>query len=216
MSPTRTAIKALLELETQSDTILSDPNLSQLSKHLSYLKTLVETLQKTRGHSLRSFPTRRSRLIKSPGSPRSIESENPGLDRPRESNRDSCEGASIIMDRLDSESEAELIHLLTSVSGPSLARVQPRGFSELEAILCNPDHSKKLREEVAFTIEALLRFTRMCRGSSSNGSNNQGSVFNGFHSSLKVLCFFKSSQSRAPLVDEIESNNEIPNIIKAS
>ncbi|KAF2310583.1 hypothetical protein GH714_014922 [Hevea brasiliensis] len=54
------AIKALLELETESDTILcKDPHLSTLSHHLTYLRTLVETLKKSSGHSLRNFLTRR-------------------------------------------------------------------------------------------------------------------------------------------------------------
>ncbi|RVW43784.1 hypothetical protein CK203_074036 [Vitis vinifera] len=43
------AIKALLELETESNSLLSsDPHLSALSRHLSSLKDLVHTLQKSR------------------------------------------------------------------------------------------------------------------------------------------------------------------------
>lgn len=49
-------IKALLELETESDSIISkDPHLSTLSRHLAELKILVETLERNRGYGLRSF-----------------------------------------------------------------------------------------------------------------------------------------------------------------
>lgn len=54
------AVKALLELETESDSLLSrDPHLSALSRHLSTLKSLVSTLQKSHGYGLTSFLTRR-------------------------------------------------------------------------------------------------------------------------------------------------------------
>ncbi|KAJ6372668.1 hypothetical protein OIU76_027062 [Salix suchowensis] len=54
------SIKALLELETESDTFLSkDPRLSTLSQQLTELKSLVDTLQKSCGHGLGSFLTRR-------------------------------------------------------------------------------------------------------------------------------------------------------------
>lgn len=61
-SSTDSAIKALLELETESDTILStDPHLSTLSQHLTYLKTLIDSIEKSAGrrHGLRSFLSRR-------------------------------------------------------------------------------------------------------------------------------------------------------------
>ena len=53
------AINALLELETESDTLLSNvPNLSTLSQHISNLKALVETLKNShRHHSIQSFLT---------------------------------------------------------------------------------------------------------------------------------------------------------------
>ena len=52
-------INALLELETEFDTLLSkDPNLSTLSQHLSNLKALIETLKNScRHHSIQSFLT---------------------------------------------------------------------------------------------------------------------------------------------------------------
>ncbi|KAK8598010.1 hypothetical protein V6N13_095402 [Hibiscus sabdariffa] len=50
------AIKALLKLEIESDFVLSkDPHLSTLSRYVVDLKPLIETLEKTHGHGLRSF-----------------------------------------------------------------------------------------------------------------------------------------------------------------
>lgn len=58
--PCSDSIKALLELQTESGTILSkDPNLSVLSHHLSDLKTQAQTLHNSRGHSLTGFLSRR-------------------------------------------------------------------------------------------------------------------------------------------------------------
>jgi len=91
--------------------------------------------------------------------------------------------------------------------------LKARVFSELEAILCNPDHSKKLREEVAFTIEALIRFNKnVFVGQVLMGPTIQALVSMASTSSLKVLCSLIRS-IKSPLVDEIESNHEIPNII---
>ena len=55
------AINALLELETESNTLLSkDPNLSTLSQRLSNFKALIETLKNShRHHSIQSFLTLR-------------------------------------------------------------------------------------------------------------------------------------------------------------
>lgn len=219
-----TAIKALLELETQSDTILSDPNLSQLSKHLSYLKTLVETLQKTRGHSLRSFLRRRVSTHQIARVAGSIESEiQAWIDRESiETLVKALHNHGLDSESPDSESEVQLIHLLSQfqdrVSQGFNRELQDlvlksRVFSELEAILRNPDHSKKLREEVAFTIEALIRFNKnVFVGQVLMGPTIKALVSMASTSSLKVLCSLIKS-IKSPLVDEIESNNEIPNII---
>ncbi|KAL5697872.1 hypothetical protein ACHQM5_028977 [Ranunculus cassubicifolius] len=57
------AIKALLELQTEADNILSnDPNLLNLSSHITNLKTLIHKLNHHKNHhSLRSFL--RSKII---------------------------------------------------------------------------------------------------------------------------------------------------------
>lgn len=216
------SIKALLELETESDTILSDPSLSQLSHHLSYLKTLVETLQKTRGHSLRSFLRRRVSTHQIARVAESIECElQAWIDR------ESIESLVKALHGLPSESpdsneEGELTHLLTQF----IDRVKQgfnrelqdlvlksRIFSELERILCNPTHSIKLREQSAFAIEALIRFNKnVFVGQVLMGPTTKALISMASASSLRVLCSMIKS-IKSPLVDEIESNNEIPNII---
>ena len=217
------AIKALLELENESDTILCHPNLTQLSQHLSYLKTLVATPHKTRDHSLRSFLSRRVSTHRIARVAESIESElQAWIDR------ESIESLVIRLQLLPSESpdsdeEAELTHLLTQFRG-RLSQgfnrelqdlVLKAGiFSELETILCNPDHSKKLREESAFTIEALIRFNKnVFVGQVLMGPTIKSLISMASISSLEVLCSLIKS-IKSPLVDEIESNDEILSIIK--
>ncbi|KAJ8449885.1 hypothetical protein Cgig2_029247 [Carnegiea gigantea] len=217
------AIKALLELETESGTILSDQNLNQLSQHLSHLKTLVETLHKTRGHSLRSFLRRRVSTHQITRVAESIESElQAWIDR---------ESIESLVKRLhglpsespDSDEESELIHLLTQfrdrVSQGFNRELQDLVlksgiFSELETFLCNPDHSKKLREESAFTIEALIRFNKnVFVGQVWMGPTIKALVSMASGSSLEVLCSLIKS-IKSPLVDEIEANDAIPSIIR--
>ncbi|GAB4832788.1 hypothetical protein Ancab_006804 [Ancistrocladus abbreviatus] len=200
------AIKALLELETESDSILScDPNLSQLSHHLSYLKALVESLQQTRGHGLRSFLRRRASTHEIARIAGSIESEiQAWIDRESLENLvKSLHGYSSSPSNSD---VAELIQLLTQfvdrVSQGFNRELQDlvlksKVFSLLESVLCNPNSSKKLREYSAFAIEALIRFNKnVFVGQVLMGPTIQALISTGSVSSLTVLCFL-SKQSRA-------------------
>lgn len=219
-SSSSSAIKALLELETESDTILScDPNLSQLSNHLSYLKNLVETLQKTSDHfGLRSFLRRRASTHEIARVAGSIETElQAWIDREFLENLvKSLHGFN------PSESEEELIKLLTQfedrVSQGFNHELQDlvlksKVFSELEAILCNPNYSNKLREHSAFAIEALIRFNKnVFVGQVLMGPTIQALTSMSSVSSLQILCSL-IKLIKSPLVDEIESNDEIPKII---
>jgi hypothetical protein len=158
------AIKALLELETESDNILSkDPNLSTLSQHLSNLKTLVETLKNSRGHlSLKSFLTRRASTHSISRVAGSIESEiQAWIDR------ESIETLTRVLREQTkfNNNEDELTKLLTQfenrVSQGFNRELQDlvlksKLFSTLEAILCDPNRSKRIREHCAFAISALI------------------------------------------------------------
>lgn len=210
------AIKALLELETESNSLLSsDPHLSALSRHLSSLKDLVHTLQKSRGHSLTSFLTRRASTQSISRVAGSIESEiRAWIDRER------VEDLTRALRELADDDE--LVKLLTQfenrVSQGFSHELQDlilksKVFSLLESVLCNPNCSKKIREHSGFAVSALIRFNKdVFVGQVLMGRTVLALIAMGSRSSLTVLwSLIKSIKS--PLVDEIESNGEIPKII---
>lgn len=210
------AIKALLELETESNSLLSsDPHLSALSRHLSSLKDLVHTLQKSRGHSLTSFLTRRASTQSISRVAGSIESEiRAWIDRER------VEDLTRALRELADDDE--LVKLLTQfenrVSQGFSHELQDlilksKVFSLLESVLCNPNCSKKIREHSGFAVSALIRFNKdVFVGQVLMGRTVLALIAMGSCSSLTVLwSLIKSIKS--PLVDEIESNGEIPKII---
>lgn len=215
-SSNSSAIKALLELETESSSLLSsDPHLSALSRHLASLKDLVQTLQESRGHSLTSFLTRRVSTHSISRVAGSIGSEiQAWIDRENVENLTRA-----LRDLADDD---ELVKLLTQF-GNRVSQgfnhelqdlvLKSRVFSLLESVLCNPTCSKKIREHSGFAVSALIRFNKdvfvgevlMCR-------TVPALIDMGSRSSLTVLwSLIKSIKS--PLVDEIESNGEIPKII---
>lgn len=216
--PNSSAIKALLELETESDTILSkDPNLSILSKHLSSLKTLVETLQKSRGHlSIRSFLTRRVSTHSISRVAGSIENEiQAWIDR------ESVENLTRAL-REPGNDEEETVRLLTQFED-RLAEgfnrelqdlvLKSKVFSLLESILCDSGSSKRVREHSAFAIGALIRFNKdVFVGQVLMGPTTRALITMASPHSIKVLCSLIMS-IKSPLVDVIESDGEIPRII---
>ncbi|OMO73193.1 Armadillo-like helical [Corchorus capsularis] len=158
------AIKALLELETESDSILSkDPHLSTLSQDLADLKTLVETLEHTRGHGLRSFLTRRvsthsiSRVAGSIESEiqawidrESIESLIKGLKEPWKNEDELVRLLTQFEDRVSQGFDRELQNLV----------LKSKAFPVLQSVLCEPSCSKWIRENAAFCVAALIRFNK--------------------------------------------------------
>ncbi|KAJ7957685.1 Armadillo-like helical [Quillaja saponaria] len=212
-----TAIKALLELENESDTILSkDPNLSALSQHLTDLKTLVESLQKSRGHSLRSFLSRRVSTHSISRIAGSIESEiQAWIDR------ESVEKLTqTLEDPLRDEGKlvAMLIQFEDRVSQGFNRELQDlvlksKLFSLLESVLSNPNCSKRIREHSAFGIAALIQFNKdVFVGQVLMGPTVRVLIAMASTQSIEVLCSLIRS-IKSPLVDEIESNGEIPKII---
>ncbi|KAI4344199.1 hypothetical protein L6164_011450 [Bauhinia variegata] len=82
-------------------------------------------------------------------------------------------------------------------------------FSLLESIRCDPKCSKRVREHSAFAIAALIRFNKYVFASQVlTGPTIRALIAMAFAHSIQVLC----SLIRSPLVDEIESNGEIPKI----
>ncbi|XVE98412.1 hypothetical protein REPUB_Repub03eG0104400 [Reevesia pubescens] len=211
------AIKALLELETESDSILSnDPHLSSLSQYLADLKTLVETLERTRGYGLRSFLTRRvsthsiSRVAGSIESEiqawidrESIESLIKGLKEPWKNEDELVRLLAQFEDRVSQGFNRELQNLV----------LKSKAFSVLQSVLCDPNCSKRIRENAAFCIAALIRFNKdVFVGQVNMGDTIHALLDMRSTHCLNVLCeLIKFTKS--PFVDEIEYNGEIPKIL---
>ncbi|OMO95999.1 Armadillo-like helical [Corchorus olitorius] len=211
------AIKALLELETESDSILSkDPHLSTLSQHLADLKILVETLEHTRGHGLRSFLSRRvsthsiSRVAGSIESEiqawidrESIESLIKGLKEPWKNEDELVRLLTQFEDRVSQGFDRELQNLV----------LKSKAFPVLQSVLCDPSCSKWIRENAAFCVAALIRFNKdVFVGQVNMEGTIQALLDMRSTHCLKVLCeLIKFTKS--PFVDEIESNGQIPKIL---
>ncbi|KAJ6331909.1 hypothetical protein OIU76_010312 [Salix suchowensis] len=212
------SIKALLELETESDTILSnDPLLSTLSEHLASLKSLFDTLQKSCGHGLGSFLARRVSTQSISRVAGSIELEiQAWIDR-------ECIDSLMkgLKEPLQIE-EDELLSLLSQFEDRVLQGfnrelqdlvLKSKIFRLLERISCDPSCSRKVREQCAFVVSALMRFNKdVFVGQVLMGRMIHGVVSMVSWKSMKVLCSLIKS-IKSPLVDEIESNGEIPKII---
>ncbi|XWS17092.1 hypothetical protein CRYUN_Cryun33cG0038200 [Craigia yunnanensis] len=211
------AIKALLELETESDSILSkDPHLSTLSQYLADLKTIVETLERTRGYGLRSFLTRRASthsISRVAGSIESeiqawidreiIESLIKGLKEPWKNEDELVRFLTQFEDRVSQGFNSELQNLV----------LKSKAFSVLQSVLCDPNCTKRIRENAAFCVAALIRFNKDVFVGQVNMEGTIHALLDmrSTHC-LKVLCeLIKFTKS--PFVDEIVNNGEIPKIL---
>ncbi|XWS72991.1 hypothetical protein CRYUN_Cryun02cG0087300 [Craigia yunnanensis] len=211
------AVKALLELETESDSILSkDPHLSTLSQYLADLKTLVQTLEQTRGYGLRSFLTRRvsthsiSRVAGSIESEiqawidrESIESLIKGLKEPWKNEDELVWLLTQFEDRVSQGFNRELQNLV----------LKSKAFLVLQSVLCDPNYSKRIRENTAFCVASLIRFNKDV----FVGQVNMGDAIHALLDirsihCLKVLCELIRF-TKSPFVDEIVGNGEIPKIL---
>ncbi|KAJ0701680.1 putative armadillo-like helical protein [Helianthus annuus] len=223
------AIKALLELEHESDSILSnDPHLTPLSTHLTALKTLINSPVQ-RHNGLKSFIIRRVNSHEISKLAGSIESE---IDR--WIGRELVETLTQTLRRANELKEEVLIDLIEQFE-ERIARgfdrdlqdsiLRSKVFNELESILCDStsnskysnhsNHSKNVREAAAFAITELIRF---------NKDVFVGQVLIGETEIIHALIELSSVRSlqalgmlirliKSPIVDEIESNGEIVNII---
>ncbi|KAL8094664.1 hypothetical protein AgCh_036263 [Apium graveolens] len=211
------AIKALLELQTETDSILSsDPLLSKLSHHLSDLKSLIQTRDNSYGQvSLKSFLTRRASSHEISKVACLIETEiQSWIDR------EIIENLTISLRKLDTDEVlVERIEQFSRRISEGFSRelqdliLKSRVFEALELILFNSSVSKKVRESAGFGIAGLIRFNKdVFVGKVVMGQTVRSLVSLSSCASIKVLCSLIKS-IKSPLVDEIESNNEIPKII---
>lgn len=214
------AINALLELETESDSLLSrDPHLSALSQHLATLKTLVASLHKSKGHhSISSFLTRRASTQSLSRLAGTIESEiQAWIDR------ESLESLTRALKEKDPvHNEDELVKLLTQFEDRVLQGfnrelqdlvLKSKVFTLLGSVLCDSNCSKRVREHCAFAIAALIKFNKdVFVGQVLMGATIKALLTMASPNSIKVLCNLVRL-IKSPLVDEIEFHGQIPQII---
>lgn len=220
------SMKALLELETGSEDLLSgDPNLSTLSHLLSHLKALASSLRSqspshgsgTGGGLLKLLLRRRftghgeiSRVAGSIGS--EIQS---WIDR---------EYADNLIAALRSQSDDEKIDLLSAME----TRVS-RGFDQglqdvllksdvyaaVEAVLTDKAAAKPVQERAAALVLALVRFNKAVFVGPVLMGVAVGcivSIASGSATTLRSLCGL-ITHIKSPLIDVLHSDGKIPKLI---
>ncbi|XP_060171996.1 uncharacterized protein LOC132603115 [Lycium barbarum] len=225
------AIKALLELDTEfgSDSLLSsDPNLLNLSHHISDLKTLISSLQKSKHNKhgrIKSFLTRRVKTHEITRVAESIETEiQAWIDRESimnltmqlqqirllESSSSSYEEEEEVIEKLgflhDRLSQGFNINLQDLL-------LRSKIFSELEYLLCNCNVSLKVREKAGYALKEVVLFNKdVFVGQVLMGETIKALVSMDSLCSLEVLTSLIKA-IRSPLVDVIESLNGISKVI---
>ncbi|CAL5198686.1 unnamed protein product [Lathyrus oleraceus] len=204
------SIKALFQLQT----ILSTDSI--LSQHLNRLKTLIDSLHNSKP-SLKSFLTRPLATHSITKLAAAIESElQTWIDH------ETIITLSRHVSTINNDNENELLLLLTRfshrVSQGFNRELQQlvlnfKLFSSLESLLFDDKSSHRIREHAGNAISALIRFNKdvfvgkLCMFPTVRALIDIASV-----RSIEVLCSLIRS-IRSPIVDEIESNGEIPKII---
>ncbi|KAI3907434.1 hypothetical protein MKX01_036351 [Papaver californicum] len=218
------SIKALLELETEGDTILfKDPNLQNLSNHLTRLKQVIHNdLQNSTGsHGIRSFIRRRITNHEISKIAESIETEiQAWIDR------ESVENLVKLVQNSDEDNDDEKVRLLSQFENRVLKGfnrdlqdlvLKFKVFNVLETLVCDSNNSIKLKEASAFAVGALVEFNKdVFVGEVLMGPIIPALISMGSSTStcsIQVLCSLIRS-IKSPLVDEIETNGQIPKIIK--
>ncbi|KAK9078814.1 hypothetical protein SSX86_002872 [Deinandra increscens subsp. villosa] len=214
------AIKALLELEHESESILSnDPHLTTLSAHLTALKTLIHNScnARQRSNGLKSFLTRRVNSHEISRLAGLIESEIQAW-----IGREFMVILTQTLRRADETKDEMLIDLIEQfeerIAGgfdPELqdSILRSKVFTELETILCKSNFSKNVREACGSAITELIRFNKdVFVGQVLIGETVRALISLSSVRSIQIMCVLIAS-IKSPIVDEIESNGEIPNII---
>ncbi|XP_045786623.1 uncharacterized protein LOC123881910 [Trifolium pratense] len=207
-SESDSSIKALFQLQT----IL--PTDSNLSHHLNNLKSLINSLHNSKP-TLKSFITRPLSTHSITKAAASIESElQSWIDRETVTT----------LSRLvtNNNNEDELISLLTRFShrvtqgfNRELQQLilNFKLFSSLESLLFDAKCSNGIREHAGIAISALILFNKdVFVGEVLMSPTVKALVDIASVRSIEVLCSLIRS-IRSPIVDEIESNGEIPKII---
>ncbi|KAL5074361.1 hypothetical protein RYX36_013345 [Vicia faba] len=212
----KTAIEALLDLESKATIIFSShPNLHNLSHSLTTLKTLIQNLQKSKPHGLKSIIQRQIIAYKISQASSSLESEiQIYLDRviiinlvkslqEEENEEEQLQAIIEFQQRLSKGFDLEFQDLI----------LRAKVFTLLETTLIERFNSKRVREESAMAISDLVKFNKnVFVGLVLMGPTVKALISMASECSIKVLCLLVGF-IRSPLVDEIYSNGEIPSIV---
>lgn len=215
-SKSKTTFEALSKLEAEAGNLLStDPNLFIISQLLCNLNTLLEMLEKSQGYSLSSLLCRQITSYKISQDAFTIETEIQAfLDK---------ENVQILARTLkDSEDEDQKVKVLIEFRNRVCQGfnrdfqdlvLRAKVFSILETILCVSMCSNRVRDQAALVIDALVRFNKnVFVGLVFMGPIVGALVSMGSCCAIQVLCSLIKF-IRTPLIDEMESNGEIPRII---
>lgn len=218
------SIKALLELETESDAILSnDPHLSTLSHLLTHLKSAVQTLRNARGsRNINSFFARRFSTQSISKLAGSIEGEiQAWIDR-ESVERVAREMHVLNGDGEEEEDEDKVVNLIAMfenrLSEGFSHELQDlvlkwKVFEGLEMALCDTKSGKRVKEHAAMAIAALIRFNKdVFVGQVLMGGSVEALLNMSNTCSMKVLSEL-IRRIKSPLVDELESHSKLPKII---
>ncbi|KAM7511578.1 hypothetical protein LguiB_010453 [Lonicera macranthoides] len=211
-SSNSSAIKALLELENESNSLLfDDPQLSTLSAHLTTLKTLIQSLHKSLAlrklflrHDISKVCAKIESEIQSWIDREIIETLTRSIQVQK-----NCGDEYLIdiidrfKDRISLGFDRELQHLV----------LKSKVFEELGSMLCDSRFSKGVRERSAFAIAELIQFNKdVFVGKVLMSRTIRALIALSSLSSLKVLSLL-IKLIKSPLVDEIECNGQIPKIL---
>ncbi|XXG59189.1 hypothetical protein AAC387_Pa04g1313 [Persea americana] len=208
-------IQALLDFETESDLFSTDPNLSALSRHLTHLKSLLHSQPHHPSiPSLLSFLRRRASHHQISRVAASIESEiQSWIDR--ETVNRLVLSLSSSASSADDDNKNQLLAAFEIRISQGFDRdlqdlvLKSKTFESVESALCNPAESKRVREQAARVIAALVRFNKdVFVGQVLMGPTVRALVAMATADSIVVLCGLVRSIKSA-LVDDIE----IPKII---
>ncbi|KAJ6406201.1 hypothetical protein OIU84_009847 [Salix udensis] len=198
------SMESILNLESEVDTILSsDPNFFKLSQLLCNLKTLSEKLRRFQEHSLKSFFSRQVTKCEIYQVAFTMEIE--------------------VQARIDKENVQNLVRTLEQVVDIEEEKGFDRDFQEvvlrgkvfaiLESILCDSTRSTRVREHVAHTVVALVRFNRdVFVGMVLMSGIVQALIPMASCCSRQVVCSLVTL-IRTPLIDEMGLRGEIPRIV---
>uniref|UniRef100_A0A6N2LF20 Uncharacterized protein n=1 Tax=Salix viminalis TaxID=40686 RepID=A0A6N2LF20_SALVM len=204
------SMESILNLESEVDTILSsDPNFFKLSQLLCNLKTLSEKLRSFQEHSLKSFFSRQVTKCEIYQVAFTMEIEvQARIDK---------ENVQNLVRTLEQvvDIEEEKVRVLKRVSIEDFQEVVLRGkvFAILESILCDSTRSTRVREHVAHTVVALVRFNRdVFVGMVLMSGIVQALIPMASCCSRQVVCSLVTL-IRTPLIDEMGLRGEIPRIV---